>query len=413
MADPIQTTGVVNLTAPLGSYRAMLRQKQASLLKENPEKKIRLKDIDYSREQYKEDRQKNINQRRAEGQSASTIGDFFKSGNPEIGSMISGASSAINNAFVKHDLSKNETGYEGQQKIGNMMMQTGNPVLMGIGAAWNALSTAAENNNGNLHKITDRNIKDLGLNKTQVALNNIAANVPALGWLVDDTNDTQKSHLVDEMGSSYADSLYDIDSVDGLGGSNFLFQRAKIEGKIKDANNKNADMTNIALINTQRKNSHVSDQLRRYSAYNPYANLNAKNGTKLPELTQIREMIRSRSVSEESIQKFAEGGSILPTGKLHKELNHLNELNEQFEDLTRKGIPVVTMNEGGELEQVAEIERDEICFSKEITDQLEAYWKDGSEEAMIAVGKLLTEEILYNMKDEGGVVHGDNKGKNQ
>lgn len=31
---------------------------------------------------------------------------------------------------------------------------------------------------------------------------------------------------------------------------------------------------------------------------------------------------------------------------------------------------------------------------------------------MIAAGKLLTEEILYNMKDEGGIVHGDNEGEN-
>ena len=49
----------------------------------------------------------------------------------------------------------------------------------------------------------------------------------------------------------------------------------------------------------------------------------------------------------------------MPAGKLHKELSHINELGEQYEDLTRKGIPVVTLDEGGSLSQVAEVERDE------------------------------------------------------
>lgn len=30
---------------------------------------------------------------------------------------------------------------------------------------------------------------------------------------------------------------------------------------------------------------------------------------------------------------------------------------------------------------------------------------------MIAAGKLLAEEILYNMKDEGGILDGDNESK--
>jgi hypothetical protein len=67
----------------------------------------------------------------------------------------------------------------------------------------------------------------------------------------------------------------------------------------------------------------------------------------------------SNNKSKEDVQKFAEGGSLMPSGKLHKELNHINELGEQYEDLTRKGIPVVTLDEGGSLSQVAEVEKDE------------------------------------------------------
>ena len=87
----------------------------------------------------------------------------------------------------------------------------------------------------------------------------------------------------------------------------------------------------------------------------------------------------------------------------------MDELGEQFEDLTRKGIPVVTVDESGDMVQIAEIECSEACFSKEVTDQLESLWKDGSEEAMIAAGKLIANEILYNMKDENNVIWGSEK----
>jgi hypothetical protein len=56
--------------------------------------------------------------------------------------------------------------------------------------------------------------------------------------------------------------------------------------------------------------------------------------------------------------------------------------------------------------QVAEIERDEWTWSKEFTDQIEALWKEGSEEAMIEAGKLICEELLRNTQDEGGLLNG-------
>ena len=53
-----------------------------------------------------------------------------------------------------------------------------------------------------------------------------------------------------------------------------------------------------------------------------------------------------------------------------QEENHINELNPAFEDLTRKGIPVIYKDKNGVV-QTAEIERGEIIFSKEITDKIE------------------------------------------
>ena len=83
----------------------------------------------------------------------------------------------------------------------------------------------------------------------------------------------------------------------------------------------------------------------------------------------------------------------------------MDELGEQFEDLTRKGIPVVTVDESGDMVQVAEIECSEWTISKSLTDEIEALWKDGSEEAMIECGKLVCEHLLRQTKDDGGILN--------
>jgi hypothetical protein len=132
------------------------------------------------------------------------------------------------------------------------------------------------------------------------------------------------------------------------------------------------------MTNTMRKQSDYSKDLAQQNM-NRYAGTNYMNmrmgrkGMKIQNLEEIRELLKNRIVEELDVQKFAEGGSLLPVGKLHKELNHMQELGEQFEDLTRKGIPVVTVDENNEIQQVAEIEHSEIILSKEITDQLEAF----------------------------------------
>ena len=390
---------------PLGTYK---QEKAAAMAKAG--------ETSYTRKDYRDAVKANIQERRDLGQQVSRVDDFMNRYNFDtgVGGIASAASSLVQSAFVDHDETKNTTGYEGQQKVGNFLMKSGNPVLMAAGLAWNTLSTVAENTNGNVHKITDQNIKDLGLSKFGAKANNIFSNIPGIGWAIEDTSETRKSHLIDEMSNAYADSVEDIDNVSMLGDSNFLFNRKKIEGKIQDANRKNELMTNINLTNTQRKQSDygmdlAQQNLNRYMGTN-YMNMRmGKSGMKLTELDHFKALLRNRIVEETpDVQKFAEGGSILPTGKLHKELHHLDDMGEQFEDLTRKGIPVVTMDEGGEMVQVAEIERDEWTWSKEFTDQIEALWKEGSEESMIETGKLVCEELLRNTQDEGGLLNGDN-----
>ena len=76
---------------------------------------------------------------------------------------------------------------------------------------------------------------------------------------------------------------------------------------------------------------------------------------------------------------------------------------EHAEDLTKKGIPVIT-DDGKAITQTAEVEREEIIFTKELTEKLEELERDGSDEAAIEAGKLVTEEIMKNTQDNSGII---------
>ena len=106
-----------------------------------------------------------------------------------------------------------------------------------------------------------------------------------------------------------------------------------------------------------------------------------------------------------SAQKFQEGGSInvIPEGALHARKHNMD-----MEGITPKGIPVISNKEGGEVEQQAEIEREEIIFRLEVTKKLEELEKKfydsetsqkEKDECALEAGKLLVEEILYNTQD--------------
>lgn len=103
-------------------------------------------------------------------------------------------------------------------------------------------------------------------------------------------------------------------------------------------------------------------------------------------------------------EKFKEGGkvNVIPEGALHKNKHHLEEIDEKFEDVTTKGIPVIVESEDGEVIQQAEVEREEIIFRLEVTKKLEELSKKHTDEAAIEAGKLLVKEILYNTEDNTG-----------
>lgn len=116
--------------------------------------------------------------------------------------------------------------------------------------------------------------------------------------------------------------------------------------------------------------------------------------------------IRPKEKLEEQPPKFAEGGTVnvIPDGALHAHKHHLEEISPEYEQVTSKGIPVVTEEEGGKLKQHAEIERNEIIFRLEVTKKLEELMKDGSDDAAIEAGKLLAHEIINNTVDNTGLM---------
>ena len=109
-------------------------------------------------------------------------------------------------------------------------------------------------------------------------------------------------------------------------------------------------------------------------------------------------------VDPTSIPEFQNGGSInvIPDGALHARKHNMD-----VDGITRKGIPVVSEKDG-EIEQQAEIEKEEIIFRLEVTQKLEElekkFYSDEStqeekDECALEAGKLLVNEILYNTQD--------------
>lgn len=387
---------------PLGTYR---KAKQAALQKMIDSGSD--DDFSYTRKQYRADKQA----ARAEGRAITGLGQALSSETASDVYSGIGAAATLAGSFIDKDTTKNPTGYQTQQVIGDALLKSGNPYAMIAGAAVKTVSSIAEETGGNINTITKDQASNLGIGKGERFLNNtLGILLPGAGWGTSKTVEGQKSHLIDEMSNAYADSVYDIDQAQTLGGSKFLFGRNKIQNSIREANRRNELLTDINMTNTMRKQSDygldlAQQNLNRYVGTN-YMNMRmGRKGMKIQNLEEIRELLKNRITEELDIQKFADGGSILPTGKLHKERHHIESVSPDLEDvITKKGIPVVTMDEEGSLVAVAEIERDEWTLSKEFTDQIEALWKDGSEEAMIECGKLVCEELLRNTQDSSNIL---------
>lgn len=93
-----------------------------------------------------------------------------------------GTAADIGSSFIERDVTKNPTGFDTQQKIGDALLSSGNPYAMLAGAAYNTLSGVAEQFGGNVNTITKDQANELGINDFQRGMNNVlGAIVPGLG----------------------------------------------------------------------------------------------------------------------------------------------------------------------------------------------------------------------------------------
>ena len=108
------------------------------------------------------------------------------------------------------------------------------------------------------------------------------------------------------------------------------------------------------------------------------------------------------------VEAFKEGGqmNVIPEGALHARKNNMEGAGEDF---TAKGIPVVDNNG----EQQAEIEKEEWTMTKELTDDVEKWYKEyykedtsqkDKDELAIKCGKRITKELLHNTDDRANLI---------
>ena len=326
------------------------------------------------------------------------------------------AGSAID-AFTqaKTDPSDSQAQLQNQVRggISDAAIQSGNPIAMAIGVGSKLVDAIGAQTGLNLDNIDKEAGKDAGISGAARGFNNLMNYIPGnsmiWGAFASKTQNADViSDEVKDIQGAYGDSYGDLESAQKLSGKRFLFGRKKANKFINEANETNQKMQDIATTNTLRKQSDygndiMQQNLNRYAGTNYMYNAVGKQGMKLMSIEQAKLILMMRkNVEQKELQIFANGGAIniIPEGARHSRLNHLDEVHDDFEDVTKKGIPVVTPTENGDLEQVAEVECGEIIFSKSVTEKLEELMKDGSDEAAIEAGKLLVKEIIKNTDDK-------------
>lgn len=241
--------------------------------------------------------------------------------------------------------------------------------------------------------------------------------LPGSGWFAKKTHQLEKDQRI-ASSSGYTGTSSNVDDAMKNANAKILFGNGKANRKIDKA----AGQQNMALNNLDKADIDMSAStnplisnrvmLNMTGGYNPM--IAAQKGAKLynREYAQnIIDKIKSKKTSKKkkiekkdesiALEQYKQGGAfnVIPEGALHKNKHHLDEVDEKFEDVTTKGIPIVSEKENGKVSQQAEVEKEEIIFRLDVTKELEDLAKKDDDEAAIKAGKLLVKEILYNTKD--------------
>lgn len=272
-------------------------------------------------------------------------------------------------------------------------------LLSGAAGPWGMLAGAVNTVIDKTGGFTDAS---QGLGKGTDTANMIASlAVPGAGWF---TKKTEKYKMSDTLkqSSGYTGTAATGVTAQQNAGAKLLFGKKKANNMIREQKRKDnmvQDILSDAQDDFAASNNPLAYNRMQMSRSGGFqATAIGREGIKIfskDDLEKARNIING-------VQRFQDGGkmNVIPEGALHARKH-----NMELDEITKKGIPVVTEKSDGGLIQQAEIERDEIIFNLEVTKKLEELMKEGTDEAAIEAGKLLVQEILHNTQDNTGLIN--------
>ncbi len=223
------------------------------------------------------------------------------------------------------------------------------------------------------------------------------------------------------LGHMESSSSRDFGAMIGLGG---IFGQGKLKAKLARRNEKLKQALVAADIAEEQS---FQQEARANSIENVIENnkialngglstsvLAAKSGGRLNRLKHFRKVVKAENGAKLKKVEVSEEASVIPEGALHK-----NKHNLELDGITAKGIPVITVDNDAdtftEIKQQedtivihAEVEKEEVIFSKELTDFVEdkrKEWHDSnSNDILEEVGKRVTKELLFNTNDNADLI---------
>lgn len=223
------------------------------------------------------------------------------------------------------------------------------------------------------------------------------------------------------LGHMESSSSRDFGAMIGLGG---IFGQDKLKAKLARRNEKLKQALVAADIAEEQS---FQQEARANSIDNVIENnkialngglstsvLAAKSGGRLDRLKHFKKVVKAENGAKLKKVEVSEEASVIPEGALHK-----NKHNLELDGITAKGIPVITVDNDAdtftEIKQQedtivihAEVEKEEVIFSKELTDFVEnkrKEWHDSnSNDILEEVGKRVTKELLFNTNDNADLI---------
>ena len=304
----------------------------------------------------------------------------------------------LNNAIPTMDKTINDT----DAATGEIRNSLNSSLMQGVAGPWGQALGLTSMITGKLGGNTDASE---GLGAGNDTLNAVSSFIPGVGFF---TGRTQKYTMSDQLKEStgYSGVQNDATKAQKNAGAKLLFGSGKANRQISEARMDDRAVSGVLDASKQAYNrqAELSGLLQMRNTINNQGGMvygsYGKDGLRFPtkeELLEVRKLLANKP------QKFEKGGkvNVIPDGALHARKHNIPGMEGQ---ITSKGIPVI-LEEGGEITQQAEIEKEEIIFHKEVTLKLEELYKLGTDEAAIEAGKILTHEILHNTIDNTNILN--------